>query len=183
MHKVNNYPLIFQQFVCEYYSKYKKKYSINKILDELHISNGSLYNWIYKYNNNELQPKKRYNKISKFTPEIRCFIRSYVISRINFDCNKLKKLLQKKFKINSSRSSIYEIIKSLNITRKKVRTRIVPNKKLFKAKTKNFIRKIKQLNKDQIVCIDETSIDTHTQNNYGWSKKVTVYIKYIKKVA
>lgn len=100
---VNNYPLIYKTRVCEYYFKYKSIKTINEILTIFNISNVTLYNWINKYTVDELKEKQKYNKISIFTPEIKCFIRSYIKKHIDFDYKKLIKSIKRKYKILMSK--------------------------------------------------------------------------------
>ena len=88
---INNYPLIFKKTVTNKYIKKDSK--IKNILETFHISNGSLYNWINKDKNNNLDGKKKYTRCSKYLPHIKCYIRSYVLMHISFDMNKLISLL------------------------------------------------------------------------------------------
>ncbi|AYV77116.1 MAG: HTH and integrase core domain protein [Barrevirus sp.] len=141
---VNNYPLIYKIRVCAYYHKNKKLTSINEILKIFSVSNGSLYNWLALYDIGELKEKKQYTKVSIFTPAIKCFIRSYILKYANFDYNKLIKSIKRKYDVPISKSSLYDIIGKLNITRKKFKMRIVPNKNKYKKQKREFKKKIKK---------------------------------------
>ncbi len=78
------------------------------------ISRKSLYNWSKgKYLN-----KNKKQKV-KITPEIKCYIRAYVIKRYNFDYKLLIKAIRKKYRVCVSKSSVYNILKHMKITRKK----------------------------------------------------------------
>ena len=113
MKHINNYPVIYKRAAVTYYHKTDNK--ISEILNIYNISNGSLYNWINADKNNKLSEKKKYTKGSKYTPEIKCYIRGYVLRKNVFDMNKLLMELKKKYNIIAHKSSVYKIIKSLNL--------------------------------------------------------------------
>ena len=171
--KINSYPLIFKQKVVEFYLS-NPDIHISKLLTIFKISNGSLYNWIRLFKNNTLAEKKKYFKKSIILPHIKCFIRAYVIRKINFIYKSLIKAIKRKFNIIISKTSIYSVLKKLNITRKKIKYRyVLSNKKLYKTKVKTFIKNIKNISHNDIISIDECSIDTHINSTHGWSDKGT----------
>jgi len=180
MAKINNYPLVYKLIVCKYYFEHKGEQKVSDIIKLFKISNGSLYNWINKYTQDTLADKKRYTKNSKYTPEIKCFIREYIIKHIDFDYKKLIILIKKKYKLNISKSSLYDIIKHMSITRKKFKSMVVINNKTKTKQIKQFKKQISKIPLNDIICIDETSIDTHTSSNYGWSIKGTKITKIHK---
>ena len=175
---INNYPLIFKKATV---NKYKKKDAkIKDIIDTFNISNGSLYNWINKDRNNNLDEKKKYTRCSKYLPHIKCYIRSYVLMHISFDMNKLIYLLKKKFDLIAKKSSIYNIIKKFNISYKKVKHKFIyGDKKKHSIKIKEFKKQIKKINVNDIISIDEVSVDTHINEHYGWGLKGKQIIKKI----
>jgi len=132
------------------------------------VSRSTYYNW----RNNTSKIRK------KITPEIKCYMRSYVIKRVNFNYKLLIKSIRINFSISISKSSIYNILKQMNLTKKKINRRLVPSKK--SDKKNKFKNKIKPINLDNIISIDETSIDTHLSHNYGWSVKGKRIVKKIK---
>jgi len=168
--KTNSYPLIFKVNVVKCHKT--KKYTVKELLLIFNISRSSLYNWLKLYNNDELIEKKKYIKVSKYTIEIKDYICKYIIKKINFDCNKLIRLINNKFNIDSKKSKIYDILKERNITRKriKIKTKICNKAKITKNK-KDLAKKIKIIKKENIISIDESSIDTHINAQYGWSSK------------
>ena len=122
----------------------------------------------YRYRDNYKFQKWRRSKI---TPAIKCFIRAYVILNINFICKQLIYRINSIFNVLISASSVYNILKQLNFTKKKIYYKYVnktQNRNLDIIKFKN---KIKTLSFDDIISLDETSIDTHIRNGYGWSRK------------
>jgi transposase len=177
----NSYPLVYKEYACNYYFRFRKHQSIKEIVNILNISNGTLYNWINAKNNNNLKNKIKYKKRSKYTSVIKCYIRSYVISRVNFDYKRLMTQIKKKYKITISKSAIYDILSKMNVTRKKFKERIIPNKSRLKKQIRQFKKTIKGISLDKIVSIDETSINTNSHPLYGWSMKGKKIIKIHKK--
>ena len=166
---VNNYPEFFKRLVVNKYND--RKIKISKLLDTYNISNGSLYNWINKVKCNESLIKKQYNKKSKYTGAIKCYIRSYVIRNHTFDYRKLLLLIQRKYNVTASKSSIYRILANMTITRKRVRRKLIYKKKNIIISRRKFKETIKLINGDDIISIDETSIDNQLCPIYGWSPK------------
>lgn len=79
-----------------------------------------------------------------------------------------------KYNLIAKKSRVYQIINNFNITRKRIKSKFIYGK-LSKHKTEilKFKKQISKLNKDDIISIDENSIDTHKSNLYGWGIKVT----------
>ena len=155
MKHINSYPLIYKTLVCEYYSANRGIQKIKDIIKIFKISNGTLYNWVNEYNNNELKDKLKYIKLSKFTPTIRCYIRAYVLRVIAFDYKKLINNIKRKYLIDICKSSLYNLLSDMNITRKKFNKRIIPKKSKPKPKITNFKKQINTLSQNDIMCIDE----------------------------
>lgn len=150
----------------------------NKIIQIFDVSNGSIFNWKNKYNANNLDNIKRKSKIK---PHIKCYIRLYVINRINFNYKNLIKLIKRKFNLLISKSSIYNILKQMNIRKKKIyQLQILTNKYKRKQQIKIFKKQLRGKSLDEIISIDETSVDSYIDNKYGWSAKGKK-IKIIKK--
>ena len=89
-----------------------------------------------------------------------------------FNYRKLIELIKKNFNIIASKTAIYDIINKMNITRKKIRQKKTYGNKLnINNKRKEFTNKIKNILFDNIISIDETSIDTTLKPIYGWGIK------------
>lgn len=181
MKKEYKYNYIFKLQVIKCYNS--SNYTISELLNIFGISNGTLYNWIRKYENNTLEERKI--RELKITPNMKCYIREYVIKRINFDYKRLTRIIKKKYNVSISKSSIYECLKYMNITRKKIRKKFIyTKKKEYNKKVKNFKKLIRKIDISKIISIDETSIDTHINIEYGWSQKgnkLTVIKSHLKK--
>lgn len=184
--KIKNYSLMYKIKIIEFYNRnlINKKFSINEILTIFNISNGSLYHWLKLYKSNKLHIKPIYKRTNnKITSVIKCYIRFYVLKRIDFRYKLLIKNIYKKFQVKISKSSIYAILGKMNITRKKVKKRkVYKNTSNLNNKIKQLRKKIKHINKDNIICIDESSFDTNICNDYGWSKKGVRITKNINSV-
>ena len=150
------------------------------IINIFQISKSSLFNWINKFKNNNLIQKTIRNP--KFSMEIKCYIRYYVCNKINFKYKLLIKNIKKKYKVNISKSSIYNILKKMKIKRKKIYKRHSYLSKSKRSQLFNEMKnKIKNTSINKIISIDETSIDNHLDFNYGWGKVGKKIIKKLRK--
>ena len=171
---VNFHPLVIKELAIKYYNS-SKKTTIKQTLTNYNISNGSLFRWIkLKKNNNLLENKQIYNKKTKITPVIKCYIRTYILRKLHFDYKLLLNLIKTKFKISISKSSLYNIISKLNLTRKKIKKEtIVKNKIKHNRDIRNFKKSINGISLDKIISIDESHFDNEISSIYGWSLKGT----------
>ncbi len=167
----------FKLRVINYYNT--KKYKIKDLLNIFNISNGSLYKWLKQYKDGCLGVKNKEKE--KLTGEMKCYIRSYVIRSVNFNYKKLILLIKKKYSILISKSLLYKCISSMNLSKKKIRKHFIYTKQYIRNdQIINFKKAIENTNLSNIISIDETSIDTHISNDYGWSKKGKRIIKINK---
>ena len=171
---VNFYPLIIKELAIKYYNS-SKKITIEQTLINYNISNGSLFRWIkLKKNNNLLEEKQRYKRKSKITPAMKCYIRTYILRKVYFNYKLLLNSIKTKFKISISKTSLYNIISKLNITRKKIKKEtIVKNKIKHNKDVRNFKKSINGISLDKIISIDESHFDNEISSIYGWSLKGT----------
>lgn len=176
--KSNNYSNVFKNRVIIYYNITKDK-EIYKIFG---INRSTLFDWIKKNKNGTLyvnNRKKTYN--TKLTPVIKCCIRNHAIKNETIKRKSLIRHIKKTYNTKISEGTIYNCLRKMNISRKKIRKREIlrtPTKKEINI----FQKKIKKTKMDDIISIDETSIDTHLSNDYGWSKKGKRIIKKYKKL-
>ena len=113
----------------KYYLTHNKtmRYVCNKIFN---CKYQSLSKWKIKYNKDgNIDRKKRNNKPLKITPEITTFIKQYVKLYPTTTLWDFSKLINDKYKVKLSDHSIYNILKSNKITRKKLRSKYYPEKK------------------------------------------------------
>jgi len=169
--KTNSYPLILKKKVVEFKIN-NKGVNVSIISCIFGISRSTIFNWCKLFKDNKLTEKKTYKRISKITPIIKNYIQSYVCSRVIFFYKNLLALIKRKYNTIISKSSLYRILNDLKITRKKIKKKMVlRSKKDHSKQIKSFKKIIKTMNKNNIISVDETSIDTHISADYGWSKK------------
>ena len=115
----------------------------------------------------------REHKNTKITPEIISFVKSYVKIYPTTTLWEFSKLINDKYKIKLSDHSIYNILHSNKITRKKLRSKYYPEKK---EDLEAFYKKLKKFSYDKTICLDETSIYLNMKPSYGRSKSGTKVI-------
>jgi len=166
---MNNYPLFYKLQVVSTYLN--TNITVVNIKYLYKICKSTLFNWINLYKQNKLNNKKKYKKRSKFTLQIKRYIKKYVIRRINFKYKLLIKQIKLKFKKIISKSSIYNILKELKITKKKKKIRkkrIYGDRNKLKEKIIKFKNKVKDIDKNNIISIDEVGFNTTICSDYGW---------------
>ena len=158
-----------------------KKFTDTEIINMFRISRDTFYkikkNPKIKSHSKYSNPKT-HNRKTKITIYIKNFIVKYVTAKVNFDYRKLITIINNKYGVSIGKASIFKILKDKGITKKKILNKqILTNTdtrfeqiKTFKKKIKNAIKKSSIEN---IISIDETSIDSHICNTYGWSKRGT----------
>lgn len=172
-----------QNKIFDALSLYNKRHCfgllIDNILDVICISRSTLYSWIKIYGNNlndikhiiSDRAKNRIKKYIKISPEIKEFIISHVNMYPCFNIKKLLRKIYKTFDVNISRGYIYYILKTNNISNKKIQKNSYPHSsKKFKEETIKLKKKIDNLNNDY-VSIDETGLYLGLCPNKGWTKK------------
>jgi len=140
----------------------------------------SLARWIKKYKlNGNLKRKKTIKKPYKVTIEIEKFILKLVKKNVNITLWELSNLIKENFKISLTDHTIFRILKKHKITRKRLRNKYYPEKKLGQEKEdiNDFYKKLSKFNYKKTISIDETSIYLNMTLTYGRSKSGTRVIK------
>jgi transposase len=148
--------------------KKSKRYTDTEIIKIFKISSDTFYKWIKEEQNNKFGSKTRKPKINY---NIEKYIIKYVTTRINFKCPKLIRIINTKFNIKISKSSIYNILKKHKIKKKKIIIKQIlsdPQKRIEQINT--FKNELKNVSMFNIISLDEVSVDSHIGHNYGWSK-------------
>jgi transposase len=176
---VNNYKKceLFRKKVVENYENKTIKFANVKQI--YNVSRGTLFYWNKKFNNSgHIKDRK---KESKYNTLIKFYSRNYVLTRIFFRIELLIKNIKRKFNVVASCSSIYEILKKMNIRRVRIKKK---NYFIKKARYNALKKELKNKTKykwKKIVFIDEVSIDTHIIPNYGWSiKGKSINMKHLR---
>ena len=144
----------------------------------------SLARWVEKYKQNgNINRKTRKNHNLKITPEIERFVKEYVRKYSTTTLWELSKLVNDKFKIHLTDSSIYNILNKHKITRKRLRSKYYPEKREGQEASdlKTFYEKLNTYDYKRTICLDETSIYLNMKHSYGRSRSGTRVIKKTNK--
>ena len=144
----------------------------------------SLARWIEKYKQNgNIHRKTRKNHNLKITPEIEKYVKEYVRKYSTTTLWELSKLVNDKFKIHLTDSSIYNILHKHKLTRKRLRSKYYPKKREGQEASdlKIFYEKLNTYDYKRTICLDETSIYLNMKPSYGRSRSGTRVIKKTNK--
>ena len=140
----------------------------------------SLARWVEKYKQNgNINRKTRKNHNLKITSEIEKFVKEYVRKYSTTTLWELSKLVNDKFKVHLTDSSIYNILHKHKLTRKRLRSKYYPEKREGQESSdlKTFYAKLNTYDYKRTICLDETSIYLNMKPSYGRSKSGTRVIK------
>lgn len=149
----------------------KRKTFINNVFKG-HIN--SIYNWLKNVNIINVKNNVHEYKNKKITKTIELFVIETITNNPTINIKTIKIKIFEIFKIKLSKSSIYSILKHNNFTYKT--TKIITNPYTTieqKEQLQNKKEVIKQLDVDNIISIDETSIVLSSKSSRGWSLKGT----------
>jgi len=144
----------------------------------------SLARWVEKYKQNgNINRKTRKNHNLKITPEIEKFVKENVRKYSTTTLWELSKLVNDKFKIHLTDSSIYNILHKHKFTRKRLRSKYYPEKRQGQEASdlKTFYEKLNTYDYKRTICLDETSIYLNMKPSYGRSRSGTRVIKKTNK--
>ena len=147
----------------------KRKTFINNVF-EGHIN--TIYNWLR--GDNKLQNINHEYTNRKITKTIEFYVLDTIKKNNTITIKTIRINIIKIFHVDISVKSIYSILKKNNITYKF--TKIITNPYTTmeqKEQLQNKKEVIKQLDIDNIISIDETSIELSTKPSRGWSLKGT----------
>lgn len=165
------YPKEMQIIVQNFYEK--NNYSMREVANIFNISKSSIHRWINVSN------KKVIKKIN-YEEKIKQIIKSEIKRDCFVTIKNLTEIIKKKLNIKISQTGVYVHTIKNGFSFKKIAKRIYNNLENIKNRTKEFIKIVKKMKLSEIVCIDESGIFSNMCNNFGWSKKGTKIIKYIK---
>lgn len=146
---------------------HKSKKKVSKILN---ISRSTIVKWIRKYFDNLFnltavinKTYKPINKIINVKKEIKLFIYQSYIKNPFYTRKDIQFLIKDKFNIKYGLKKLKKIINLLNLTYKKAKYTVVKNIdyiETLKKDRKEFENKIKIIDINKIICIDESSFNS-----------------------
>jgi transposase len=156
------YALEFRKAVLLMYDYFQ---SLRKVSKCMKVSIASISRW-----NNCLFPKLRTRTCIKTSNALKVFIETLVLQQPCITCVEICQQVYKVFGFTISRQLVHVIIKSLNFSFKRVKTRGISSKK--ESLVKQFIHDYKQISKNhKIVSIDESGFDQRAHRIYGYAPK------------
>jgi transposase len=160
-HKSSDYKLSAVKY---YLSHSKNQVQTCKIFG---CSERSLMRWVDKYKStNNITRKKRDYTSYKITNSHISFIKQQLKDDKTITMDELLGKLQTKYPdLTLSRVHLGRVVRDINITLKQTRLRHVPKPRykkpiVIKNQLKEFYSKVKQYSLDDIICIDETSLNS-----------------------
>lgn len=160
------------------YFHFKESTSCNiyTLLNLLNIARSTLYLWISIYNSNQMCFSKGFKinmckRSNKITDVIIKYICEYVTKKCTFNVKSLRQCIRRKFNVCISKSYIYYILKSNNLTLKKVQEKTIPKKNSYIKQKNELLKKITNSEYDNIVSLDESHIVIGKKTNYAWALK------------
>lgn len=168
----------FRLMAIKLYFHYKESKcdTIYNLIHLLNISKSILYTWISLYDSSNNCFSKGFKidrqcRTNKITDIIVKYICEYVTKRQNFNVKTLRQYIKRKFNVHISKSYVYHILKSNNLTLKRVQKQTIPNNISYKDKQKQLYKKITEVIEKNIISVDESHIVIGQQSNYAWSLK------------
>jgi transposase len=154
--------------IANYYSKTNK--SLRVIALDLEVSKSSVHRWYIKYFINKKSANEK-TKVFK-NIEILHFLKRSLNHNPYQTLEILKMKIFKKYKIKVSISTVSNYLQIIGYSKKKITKRFYNKCKTNQLlKRKDFLKKVRKINREDIICIDETAINRNTYMNYGWCKK------------
>lgn len=154
----------------KYYKKLKNYVKVCKIFE---CSERSLKRWIERYDETgSVDRKNRTEGSYKMTNEYINFVKNIIKNDNSIQMKELHEKLKDRFKnISISRQYLSDLIRNINITRKRATFEHFPkiyrgNPRNEKEELSNFFNKISKFQLKDIISIDETSISTSLKYNY-----------------
>lgn len=150
---------------------YFKFNSLRKVAELLDIGKSTIHRWV---KNMIIPAKMDMDNMINFIKKLIDNDKFITIRKIRDEILKISKKMY-------SLSFIYTIVKKkLNYSYKKVSNKLYSNIEILKEKREKFIKKIRRINKNKIISIDETYLYSNHSKNYGWNKRGERLFNYKK---
>lgn len=155
----------FKLSAVKYYLKIKNQSKTCKIFG---CSERSLMRWVKKYKDTKEIKRKQRKYIAYKVKQIYVdFIKKQINKNKTITMKDLLNKLKKKYKdVDLTKMQIYRVVKDNNITLKQTKLRHIPKLRYKKPvninkQLKDFYKKVKKYNLDDIISIDETSLNAY----------------------
>ena len=168
-----SYDLIVR--IIKYYNNNNKSY--RELENEFDISKSTIQRWVL---NNGL------NEPTKVEYKNRIRLLSYIKNSLNQNpfqtLDMLKVKILSKFGIIISKKTVSNYMKIIGYSKKKIVRRLYNTKLLKEHLTtrKNMKKRLKNINKEDIVCIDECAINREVYAKSGWCHKSKLLERHMK---
>ena len=168
-HKSEDYKLT----AVKYYNRNKNQVKTCKIFN---CSERSLMRWVKKYDKyHDIKRKTRKYIAYKIKNEYVKFLKDEIHKDKTITILDLTNKLNNKFNISISKSHINKVIRDQNITLKQTRLRHEPVSRFkqpvnIRNNLSIFYNEIKKYNLDDIICIDETSLNSFETRKHCYEK-------------
>ena len=152
--------------------------SMERVAEIFQTSLSSLKRWIERYNTDEgkIERKNREPVSYKVTKEHVAYIRELIKNNKTITMEDLTVELKKKFKdFDISRRHINRVTNDLNISLKQTRKRHEPTHRYgkeidIKKQLEEFYKEVKKYSIDDIICLDETSLNALQVRNHCYEE-------------
>jgi len=149
---------------------FNNNFSVRKVSEIFDIPKSTIHRWIHYDNLNiKINKKTKENHSDKYKK----IIYDNLIKNPLIYAKNLKKIIFNETSHYISLSSIYIYMHQLGFSYKKIQKRNFSNSILLLQKQQEFKNKIKNININNIICIDETYFHDNEENNYGWILRST----------
>ena len=99
------------------------------------------------------------------------YIEAYIIDNENYRMKKLIENINKYFDIILNSNQVYYILRINKITFKKAKYQIIKNKQDHDIKVKALVKKVNEIDQDNITSIDESHFYLNMSPSHGWGKE------------
>lgn len=134
----------------------------------------TLYDWIIEGIN-----KHRKKRRPIYTNALKTFIVTYIKEHVVTTLKQLQQIIERKYKIKPSITLLFNIIKTGNITRKRLVKKYFPSKKknIENDLLNQFYKVVKKYKHTHVICLDETAVYINMLPSYGRSERGTQAVK------
>ena len=115
--------------------------------------------------------KYKQHVISKYSNEIKQYVKKYIINKDNFKMKNLLRTIKRKFNCSFNSSNVYYLFSLINITFKKAHKIVRINKKKHKKDVEQLIYTVNHIGSNRIISTDECHFQTNMKPNMDWNKK------------